>query len=241
MNTTPLPTGILLQNRYRIGRAIGYGGMGAVYEVTDERLDARAALKQILRSTPVMREAFEREARLLRNLRHPSLPQVFDYFTETDAAFLVMDFIDGPDVGELIAQQGALPLDQVLGWADTLLDVLIYLHTRQPAIIHRDIKPQNIKIGAGDLPVLLDFGIAKGTAGVTPPTSSAHSVAAYSRPYAQIEQLLGMPTTPQSDLFSLGATLYHMLAAQLPVAATQRQDDVNNGRPDPLQPVHQIN
>jgi Protein kinase domain/PglZ domain len=237
----PLAPGLLLQNRYRIGRAIGYGGMGAVYDVTDERLDARAALKQILRSTPVLREAFEREARLLRNLKHRSLPQVFDYFTEADADFLVMDFVDGSDVGALITQQGALPLDQVLAWADALLDVLIYLHTRQPAIIHRDIKPQNIKIGSGDIPVLLDFGIAKGSAGLTPPTSSEHSVAAYTRPYAPIEQLLGMPTTLQSDLFSLGATLYHILSAQLPVAASQRQDSVNNGRPDPLQPLHQVN
>jgi Protein kinase domain/PglZ domain len=239
--TTPLTPGTLLQERYRIGRAIGYGGMGAVYEVTDQRLDARAALKQILRSTPVLREAFEREARLLRNLKHRSLPKVFDYFIEADADFLVMDFIEGPDVAELIAQQGALPIDQVLAWADALLDVLIYLHTRQPPVIHRDIKPQNIKIGADDIPVLLDFGIAKGQAGITPSTSSEHSVAAYSRPYAPIEQLLGMPTTPQSDLFSLGATLYHMLAAQLPVAASQRQDAVNDGRPDPLQPLHQIN
>jgi serine/threonine protein kinase len=239
--STPLTPGTLLQSRYRIGRAIGHGGMGAVYEVTDERLDARAALKQILHSTPVMREAFEREARLLRNLKHRSLPQVFDYFTEADADFLVMDFVDGPDVAELITQQGALPLDQVLAWADALLDVLIYLHTRQPPVVHRDIKPQNIKIGAGDIPVLLDFGIAKGSAGVTPPTSSEHSVAAFSRPYAPIEQLLGIPTTPQSDLFSLGATLYHMLAAQLPVAASQRQDDVNNGRADPLLPVHELN
>ncbi|HEY3231706.1 MAG TPA: protein kinase, partial [Roseiflexaceae bacterium] len=138
-NTTPLTPGTLLQNRYRIGRAIGYGGMGAVYEVTDQRLDAHAALKQILRSTPVMREAFEREARLLRNLKHRSLPQVFDYFIEADADFLVMDFIEGPDVAELISQQGALPVDQALTWADALLDVLVYLHTRQPAVIHRDI------------------------------------------------------------------------------------------------------
>ncbi len=241
INTPPLTSGMLLQDRYRIGRAIGYGGMGAVYEVTDERLDARAAIKQIVRSTPVLRDAFEREARLLRNLKHRSLPQVFDYFTEADADFLVMDFIDGPDAGELITQRGPLPIDQVLAWADALLDVLIYLHTREPAIIHRDIKPQNIKISSDGIPMLLDFGIAKGTAGVTPPTSSQHSVAAYSRPYAPIEQLLGLPTTPQSDLFSLGATLYHLLTAQLPVAASQRHDDVSNGRSDPLLPVHHIN
>lgn len=240
-NTILLTPGTVLQHRYRIGRVVGYGGMGAVYEVTDQRLDARAALKQILRTTAVMREAFEREARLLANLKHYSLPKVSDYFVEADADFLVMDFIEGPDIASLIEQQGALPVEQVLAWADTLLDVLAYLHTRQPAIIHRDIKPQNIKIGADGVPVLLDFGIAKGSAGVTPATSSDHSVAAYSRPYAPIEQLLGMPTSPQSDLFSLGATLYHVLAAQLPVVASQRQSDVNDGRPDPLRPVQQLN
>ncbi|MCG8353845.1 MAG: protein kinase [Chloroflexales bacterium] len=241
MNTTPLQPGALLQHRYRIGRVVGFGGMGAVYEVTDERLDARAALKQIVHSSPALREAFEREARLLRNLRHRSLPRVFDYFTEADADFLVMDFIAGPDIATLIQQQGALPVDQVLLWADALLDVLIYLHTSRPAIIHRDIKPQNIKIGAEDIPVLLDFGIAKGNAGVTPATSSEPSIAAYTRPYAPIEQILGMPTTAQSDLFSLGATLYHMLTAQLPVAANRRQDDANHGRPDPLRPACQVN
>lgn len=239
--TTPLSPGILLQSRYLIGRVVGIGGMGAVYEVIDQRLDARVALKQIVRSTPAIREAFEREARLLANLKHRSLPKVSDHFVEVDADFLVMDFIDGPDIAALIEQQGALPVDQVVGWADALLEVLAYLHTRRPAIIHRDIKPQNIKIDADNIPVLLDFGIAKGSAGVTPAASSEHSVAAYTRPYAPIEQLLGMPTSAHSDLFSLGATLYHMLSGQLPLVASQRQSDLNNGQPDPLIPVHQLN
>lgn len=242
MSTSTLLTpGTTLQGRYLIGRVVGYGGMGAVYEVTDQRLDARVALKQILQDTPVLRAAFEREARLLANLKHRSLPKVTDHFVEANADFLVMDFIDGTDIATLIQQRGALPVEQVLRWADALLDILIYLHTRQPPIIHRDIKPQNIKIGTDDVPVLLDFGIAKGSAGVSHATSSDHSVAAFSRPYAPIEQLLGTATSAQSDLFSLGATLYHMLAAQVPLAANQRQSDFNEQRPDPLIAVHRLN
>lgn len=240
-STTSLPEGTLLLQRFRIERAIGEGGFGAVYEVIDQHLNARRALKQVFGSTPALRAAFHREAQLLANLQHQSLPRVYDHFEESAGDFLVMDFIDGPNAAELINEQGALPVEHVLGWALTLLDVLAYLHSRQPAIVHRDIKPDNIKLTAGDVPTLLDFGIAKGNAGVKPPTSSEQSIAAFTRSYAPIEQVLGMPTTPQSDLFSLGATLYHMLTAQLPVNASQRQDALNNGQPDPLLPAHQVN
>lgn len=240
-NSTPLTPGTLFQGRYRIGRVVGYGGMGAVYEATDERLNARVALKQVLSDTLVLREAFEQEAKLLRGLNHNLLPRVFDYFTEGDTDFLVMDFIEGSSVADLITQRGQLPVAQVLGWAGTLLDVLVYLHSQRTPVIHRDIKPQNIKIRPDGVPVLLDFGIAKGSVGVTPPASSVQSVPAFSRPYAPIEQLLGQSTTAQSDLFSLGATLYHMLTARLPVAASQRQEAFNNGQTDPLVPVQQVN
>lgn len=240
-STTALPEGTLLLQRYLVERAIGRGGFGAVYEVIDQHLNARRALKQVISSTPALRVAFQREAQLLANLQHQSLPRVYDHFHDPVGDFLVMDFVDGPNVTDLLEQQGALPLEQVLGWALTLLDVLTYLHTRQPVIMHRDIKPDNIKISAGNVPILLDFGIAKGNAGVTPATSSEQSVAAFTRSYAPIEQLLGMPTTVQSDLFSLGATLYHMLTAQLPVEASMRQDALNNGHPDPLKPVHLVN
>ncbi|GAB4212943.1 MAG: hypothetical protein OHK0022_49430 [Roseiflexaceae bacterium] len=242
-HTAFLTPGTLLQGRYQIGRVVGYGGMGAVYEVVDQRLDARVALKQIVRDTEVLRAAFEREARLLANLKHPALPKVSDYFTEGDAAFLVMDFIDGPSVDELIGLQGALPLARVLAWADALLDVLEYLHNRLPPVIHRDIKPQNIKIGPDDKPVLLDFGIAKGSAGISRSSSASDtpSVSAFTRSYAPVEQLLGQPTTAQSDLFALGATLYHMLTGRLQVGAGDRQSAVIAGHPDPLQPAHVVN
>jgi tRNA A-37 threonylcarbamoyl transferase component Bud32 len=238
---TPLQPGNLLQQRYRITRQIGRGGMGAVYDVIDERLNSRVALKQILRSEPTLRQAFEREARLLANLQHRSLPRVINSFAEAESDFIVMDYIAGDDLLTMVNRDGAMPVEQVLAYADQLLQVLAYLHGRNPPILHRDIKPENIKITAQNQLFLLDFGIAKGSAGVNPTTGDDLSVAAFSAAYAPIEQQLSGQTTIQSDLFSVGATLYHLLTGQRPVAADQRQQATNEGVPDPLIPCHRIN
>lgn len=237
----PLPTGIVLQQRYRVGRAIGHGGMGAVYEAIDQNLHARVALKQILRATPLLRQAFEREARLLANLRHPALPLVTNYFSEADADFIVMEYIDGQDLAEILRECGPLAVDEVLAWADQLLDVLQYLHSQNPAIIHRDIKPQNIKLTQRGALVLLDFGIAKGNLGAATTTSGSESVVAWTPHYAPPEQILRGGTDERSDLFSLAATLYHLLTNQQPVPADQRMREQEQGQPDPLLPAAQIN
>src|SRR5436305_6798070 len=134
----------LISNRYRVVRPIGEGGMGAVYEALDQRLRSRVALKQTLINNALYTDAFEHEAQLLANLRHPALPKVSDYFSDADGQFLVMEYIAGDDLGALLARRGKpFPFDVVARWADLLLDALDYLHTQPHAISHRDIQPQN--------------------------------------------------------------------------------------------------
>ncbi len=237
-----LRSGILLrQDRYRVVRIIGHGGMGAVYEVIDETLHSRLALKQFMRTEPALRLAFEREASLLANLRHTALPRVVDRFPEADSEFLVMDYIEGDTLLDLVNHTGALAHALVQNYAEQLFDVLDYLHTRMPIVIHRDIKPENIKISAAGQLYLLDFGIAKGSAGVYITTSADKSVPALSAGYAPIEQFLNVETGPQSDLFSAAATLYHALTGQRPVPANERQQAVSNNHPDPLVTPQQLN
>jgi serine/threonine protein kinase len=138
----------ILQNRYRVVRELGHGGMGTVYEAIDQRVNCVVALKQTaVNSDREARTAFEREAALLANLRHQALPKVMDYFSESDGDFLVMEFIPGHDLAELLELRGApFPQEQVLQWADSLLKVLGYLHDQNPPILHRDIKPANLKL-----------------------------------------------------------------------------------------------
>src|ERR1700716_3696207 len=156
----------VLQTRYRIICLLGQGGMGAVYEAIEQRLDTTVALKETLFTDERLRKQFEREARLLARMHHPALPRVSDHFAEGDGEFLVMQFIPGEDLSQMTARkQGPFPPDQVLTWGDQLLDALDYLHTQDPQIIHRDIKPQNLKLTARGQIVLLDFGLAKGAAG----------------------------------------------------------------------------
>ncbi len=232
-----------LQNRYHIVRELGHGGMGTVYEAIDERLSCVVALKQALvGANHPAREAFQREAALLANLRHASLPKVMDYFSEGDGEFLVMEFITGRDLADLLEQQQApFPPDQVLAWADEILKLLDYLHTRQPPIVHRDIKPANLKVTSEGEIFLLDFGLAKGAAGQMATVRTDGSVHGYTPLYAPLEQIHGQGTDPRTDIYSLGATLYDLLAGQPPVAAPVRFEAIENERPDPLLPVNRLN
>ena len=219
-----LAPGSTLQDRYRVGHLIGQGGFGAVYEAVDERLGRRVALKQLLRASERLpSRQFEREAQLLANLHHPALPRVTDHFTTPDGQFLVMDFVPGDDLGALLLERDApFDVDQVLAWGEQLLDALTYLHTRQPPIIHRDIKPQNLKLTADGTIMLLDFGLAKGFAGETPPSTGERSLMAYTKGYAPPEQVEGLGTDARSDLYALGATLYCLLTNTAPVEAQTR-------------------
>jgi serine/threonine protein kinase len=236
-----LEPGTLLQNRYRVTRQIGRGGMGAVYVATDERFNSTVAVKQtFFFDDPSLRRAFEREAILLNHLRHTALPRVSDHFVEAEGQFLVMEYIEGTDLGELLkARGGWFPVADVLAWADELLDALEYLHAQQPPVVHRDIKPQNIKRTEQGRMVLLDFGLAKGNPTRSNATATG-SLVGYSPHYAPLEQVQGTGTDPCSDIYSLGATLYHLLTGEPPVDALTRAGAVVNNEADPLRPAHVV-
>ena len=232
----------LLQNRYLIVHLIGKGGMGEVYLAVDQRLGSVIALKRTFFSDDLMLgTAFEREARTLARLRHPVLPKVSDHFTENETQYLVMEHISGEDLSErLKTNKKPFPLNWVLFWADQLLDALAYLHTHEPPIIHRDIKPQNLKLSAENHIVLLDFGLAKNSLAETRASTSG-SVVGYTPHYAPMEQIRGTGTDARSDIYSLSATIYQILTDVVPPDALTRADSVISSKPDPLQPISEIN
>jgi len=159
----PLLPSTLIYQRYMVVHLIGQGGMGAVYEAIDQRLGVSVALKQTLRTGKPFERAFKAEARLLATLHHPALPRVTDFFTDPCGQFLVMEFIAGDDLEMLLKQHGkTFPVDEVLEWAEQLLQVLNYLHTRTSPIVHCDIKPGNLKLTSAGEVILLDFGLARG-------------------------------------------------------------------------------
>src|SRR5436189_4785215 len=199
----------ILQGRYRIVRQLGQGGMGAVYEAVDQRLDTTVALKETLFTDEKLRKQFEREARLLARMHHQALPRVSDHFNEGDGQFLVMQYIAGQDLSEMLAARNApFSESEVVRWADQLCDALDYLHTQDPQIIHRDIKPQNLKLTARGQIILLDFGLAKGQASEVSRITTSASIFGYTPNYAPLEQIQGLGTDARSDIYALGATLY---------------------------------
>ncbi|HWT03234.1 MAG TPA: serine/threonine-protein kinase [Pyrinomonadaceae bacterium] len=232
----------LLQNRYQIVRSIGHGGMGAVYLARDQRLGHTVALKETFFTEERMRKAFEREARLLAHLRHPALPKVTDHFEEDGGQFIVMEFISGDDLEMLLAQRGEpFPVEHVMAWGDELLKALDYLHAQEPPILHRDIKPANLKLTPQGEVILLDFGLAKGTAGQTSSVMTSRSVFGFTPNFAPLEQIQGTGTGPRSDLYSLAATLYYLATGAIPPDALTRITEAANGQPDPLRPAEEIN
>jgi serine/threonine protein kinase len=230
----------LLQNRYLILRLLARGGMGAVYEARDERLGNIVALKETLFVDEAMRIAFHREASILATLRHQALPKVIDHFTEGDGQFLVMEYIRGEDLSMILRINGSpIPPVDALAWADQALVALEYLHSQRPPVIHRDIKPQNLKLNERGEVILLDFGLAKEAALDT--TRAPRSVRGYTLNYAPLEQIQGTGTDPRSDIYSLAATFYHLMTGVVPPNAVVRATALIEGREDPLRPAHELN
>ena len=241
----PLAQNTLIQNRYLIVQLIGKGGMGEVYLAVDQRLGSAVALKRTyFAGDEMLGNAFEREARTLARMRHPVLPKVSDHFGEGEEQYLVMEHISGDDLSKrLESAQKPFPISWVLFWADQLLDALSYLHSHEPPIIHRDIKPQNLKLTDENNIVLLDFGLSKTSTGMTniSQSGSTGSVVGYTPHYAPMEQIRGIGTSARSDLYSLSATLYQLLTNTIPPDALSRADAMLNSSPDPVIPIYELN
>jgi serine/threonine protein kinase len=212
--------GSLLINRYRIKDILGQGGMGSIYRAVDENIGAEVAVKENLFTSEEYARQFRREAVILANLRHPNLPRVTDHFViEEQGQYLVMDFIEGEDLRERIDRQGLLSDADAVILGTAICEALTYLHSRQPQIVHRDIKPGNVKITPSGNIILVDFGLAKVTQGSQMTTTGARAMTpGYSPP----EQYGTARTDHRTDIYSLGATLYMSVTGALPEDALAR-------------------
>jgi predicted Ser/Thr protein kinase len=228
----------MLQKRYQIVGLLGCGGMGAVYLAQDQRLGPKkVAVKENFDTSQQAQQQFQFEAHILANLDHPNLPKVTDHFIEPSGRqYLVMEYVEGEDLESMRQRhpQGQLPRKQVLVWADALLDALTYLHTQPNPVIHRDVKPDNIKITPQGKVKLVDFGIAK----IYRPGQVTYTgIRGLGTPgFAPVEQYIG-GTDARSDIYSLGGTLYCLLTGQIPpesaaLAAGQPLPPPRQIRPD---------
>lgn len=217
----PLQSGLVLKQRYKVLNQIGQGGFGAVYKAEDKELGRRLlAVKEMSAlyvSTQEIQEgveAFKREALMLAGLKHKHLPHIYDHFSENERWYLVMDYIEGETLEARLSKSrfGSLPLVMALNIAGQLCTVLAYLHSRQPSIIFRDLKPANVILTPeGDL-YLIDFGIARHFK----PGQTKDTIAFGSPGYAAPEQYGKAQTTPRADIYSLGAILHQMITGDDP-------------------------
>lgn len=208
----------ILQNRYQLEGVLGQGGMGTVYLAKDQRLDDRLCVLKELRSNFYRDEDkqralsfFDREARMLARLKHINIVQVSDYFSENGKYYLVMEYVDGENLHSIMQRREAEPFaeNQVVHWAIEICDVLTYLHSQDPPVIYRDLKPSNIMINAEGQLKLVDFGIARKV------EQEDENTRVVSAGYSPPEQYWGQANI-HSDLYSLGATMYFLLTGKDP-------------------------
>jgi len=218
-----LERGALLHKRYRIVEILGQGGMGSVYRAVDENLGVDVAVKENLFTTDEYARQFRLEAVILANLRHPNLPRVTDHFVIGDQGqYLVMDYIEGEDLRQRMERMGNITEDEAVLLGAAMCDALMHLHTRKPPILHRDIKPGNVKITSDGHIFLVDFGLAKVLHGNQATTTGARAMTpGYSPP----EQYGTARTDPRTDVYSLGATIYAALSGIIPEDGLARAMD----------------
>lgn len=238
---TTLTEGTVLRGRYRLTNIVGQGGMGSVYRAEDTRLPGRlCAIKEVqpdANLSPAMQtqaqSQFLQEASILAQLDHPTLPKVSDFFTDNGRDYLVMDFVPGKDLKTLLTENdGPLPESLVLDWAKQIMDALAYLHRQTPPVLHRDIKPANIKLTPDNRIKLVDFGLVKVMA-----EDDARTITVVqgrgTALYTPLEQYGGDSghTNARTDIYALGATLYHLLCNAPPPDAKSRFLMPHNSRP----------
>jgi serine/threonine protein kinase len=213
-----LNNGQILQQRYKIVKILGHGGMGAVYLAEDQRLPTKWAIKEMKKaglSEEEREEAvefFHSEARLLSELRHRNLPRIVDFFEQDGQLYLVMDYVEGETLEARVLSGGPLPVNFSLELCLQVSDVLDYLHTRPSPVVFRDFKPANVMLTPQDEVKLIDFGIAR----VFKKDANADTKALGTPGYAAPEQYGRGQSTPRTDLFAFGATMHHALTGRDP-------------------------
>ena len=212
-----LEIGSLVDGKYRILRICGQGGMSIVYMAINERANKTWAVKEIrkdgIQDYEVVKQGLIVETDMLKRLNHPNLPSIIDVIDGDDFFLIVMDFIEGNTLSDLLKEYGAQPQEQVVRWAKQLADVLYYLHSREPAIIYRDMKPSNIMLKPDGNVVLFDFGTAREYKN----KNQMDTVCLGTKGYAAPEQYGGSGQSDvRTDIYCLGATLYHLLTGHNP-------------------------
>ncbi|MEM8531118.1 MAG: serine/threonine-protein kinase [Chloroflexota bacterium] len=243
--TGMLPTQMVLQERYVIAEKLGQGGMGAVYRASDRRLSTVSwAIKEMSNqaiTSPLerqqARESFRNEAEMLAALSHSNLPRVIDHFEQEGKAYLVMEFVPGETLISYVQREGLpQPLPRVLSWVRQLCDVLIYLHTSNPPIIFRDLKPANIMLTPQGQLKLIDFGIARLFKPGKEKDTQAFGTAGYSAP----EQYGRGQTDARSDVYSLGVLVHQLLTGYDPTQTPFRLPPANQIQPSVSREVSDV-
>jgi eukaryotic-like serine/threonine-protein kinase len=268
----PATNEVLQDGRYKLNHQFPVNDDGIVFDAYDTVSDTKVLVKEIVVrmnrvTTPAQQEqlktAFANQAKVLTSIHHDTLINVHDFFSETNRQFLVMEALEGRELSDLISKEGkGFAVESVVRWADQLLDGLNYLHTFEPSIIHKNIRPDNIKLTADNRVKLLAFGLADGSDTRISTNASTGDDADIS--YSPLEQawesldsasqrviadsygeqeekVLRLPLDESSDIYSLGATLYHLLTGTKPVSALERAIEILDGNADPLPMPSSIN
>lgn len=210
--------GTIIEGKYEVLKLIGKGGMSKVYLAMDKNLNKQWAIKEIERkaydkNNEVVVASAMAEANMMKKLDYPSLPRIVDIIEKENVIYVVMDYIEGETLSSVLSKEGAQPQEVVIEWAKELCRVLDYLHTQNPPIIYRDMKPANIMLQPNGNIKLIDFGIAR----EYKEQNLADTVSLGTKGYAAPEQFGGKgQTDARTDVYCLGVTLYHLLTGQNP-------------------------
>ena len=212
-----LQIGSVLDGKYKILQEIGHGGMSVVYLALNERANKTWAVKEVRKDggndKSVVSQGLVAETEMLKKLSHPNLPSIIDVIDKDDSFIIVMDYIEGGSLQKRLEKMGPQNADDVVKWSLQLADVLGYLHSRKPPIIYRDMKPSNVMLKPDGNVCLIDFGTAR----EYKQTSSGDTTWLGTRGYAAPEQFGGHgQTDARTDIYTLGATMYHLLTGYSP-------------------------